>query len=185
MSPSSWKTIQTKVIFEARNPDEISFKQDEIELPDGKRFEYVYAHSPYEVVFVVGVDAGGRVAMLRQHRHLVQDELWEIPAGSPEREESLESGALREFEEESGFRAKKIEHLSSFYPSVGMTDQVNHVFVAWDLEESIQRLEETELIRVRYLPFDDAVELVYSGQVKNVGAAYGLLMAKHWWDRRA
>jgi ADP-ribose pyrophosphatase len=124
------------------------------------------------------------VILLRQHRHLIQAELWEVPAGSPEGDETLTEGALREFEEESGFKAGQIKHLTSFYPSVGITDQVNHIFVAWDLEESSQRLEDTESIKVHTVPFQEAIDRVYSGEVKNVGAAYSLLIVKHWWDER-
>lgn len=180
MSSASWKTLETKVIYRARTPDEVSFCEDRIALPGGVNFRYVYVHSPYEVVFVVGFDHEENVVMLRQHRHLAQKELWEVPAGSPEGTETLTEGALREFEEESGFRAGRIEHISSFYPSVGIADQVNHVFVAWELEESTQQLEESERITVKLMAIDEAMGLVYAGEVQNVGAAYSLLMADHW-----
>jgi ADP-ribose pyrophosphatase len=183
MSSASWKTLETRAIYRAQAPDEVSFNEDRIALPSGDEFRYVYVHSPYEVVFVVGFDGAGNVVMLRQHRHLVQEELWEIPAGSPEGNETLTDGALREFEEESGFKAGQITHVCSFYPSVGITDQVNHTFVAWDLTKSSQQLEDSELISVKLMSVDEALRLVYAGEVKNVGAAYSLLMAKHWLDK--
>ena len=81
MSSALWKTLETQIIYRARTSDEVSFHEDRIVLPGGVDFRYVYVHSPYEVVFVVGFDDEENVVMLRQHRHLAQEELWEVPAG--------------------------------------------------------------------------------------------------------
>jgi ADP-ribose diphosphatase len=179
---TTWKKIDSRNIYEAKTPDEISVVEDKIELPGGRRFNYIFAHSPYEVVFVVGIDSEDNMLMLRQHRHLAEGVLIEIPAGSPNEDESLEDGARREFEEEAGYSVGALQKLAKFYPSSGVTDQVNHVFVGWDLIKTEQRLEETEEISLFKVGIKDAVEMVYQGKIKNGGTAYSILLAAHWWE---
>ena len=66
-----------------------------------------------------------------------------------------------------------------------MTNQVGHVFLATELCKSTQRLEDSEAIRVQWVPMVDAINLVTSGEVLNVGTAYGLLLAEKKWKTEA
>ncbi|MGF7236447.1 MAG: NUDIX domain-containing protein [Frankia sp.] len=177
-----WKKVGSREIYRAQTPDEISVVSDQIELAGGARFNYVFAHSPYEVVFVVGIDPGGNMILLRQHRYLAEDYLIEIPAGSPNDGESLEDGARREFEEEAGYSVGRLEKIAEFFPSIGITDQINHVYVGWDLRETRQRLEKTEDISSFRVSIDEAVDMVYEGKIISGGAAYSILRAARWWE---
>lgn len=172
------------MIHAARSPDEFDVLEDEIEAKSGVSVKYVYVHSPYEVVFVVGIDVDERVIMLRQDRYLAGQELLEVPAGSPEDAETLEDAARREFEEEAGYSIAHLERIASFYSSIGLTDQVNHIYVGWGLAESKQRLEEGEVISVEPIPLAHVVDLALEGQVWNVGTAYSLILAERWWNRK-
>lgn len=178
MGHREWKLVKRDKIYEAETPDEISFIRDRIELPSAHQFNYVYVDCPYEVVFVVGVNEQRDVLLIKQFRYLLNEEVYEVPAGSPEGNESLEDGALREFEEESGYRAASIEKLISFYPSSGITNQQCHVFLAKNLVKTRQDLEETEDIEVSWMKLSDAAALAREGQIKNAGAALGLLLAE-------
>lgn len=175
-----WKLKNRRYLHKAKNPDEISVIVDKIQVGTSHEFDYIYVDSPYEVVFIVGYNNERQILMIRQFRYLVNKTLWEVPAGSPNPGESLEDGARREFEEEAGYKVGKLLKIGSFYASVGITNQINHIFLAIDLIPSEQHLEDAEQIDVEWISLDDALKLVLAGEVLNVGAAYGILLAAEW-----
>jgi hypothetical protein len=73
--------------------------------------------------------------------------------------------------------------MCSFFSSVGITNQKNHVFLALELTRSDQHLEEGEIIAAEWVPLEEAIKMVFAGKVLNVGAAYGLLLANEWLSR--
>jgi 8-oxo-dGTP pyrophosphatase MutT (NUDIX family) len=180
-----WVLKQRHVLYQAANPDEISLLGDDVIAPSGHEFTYVHVDCPYEAVFAIGVDAKLNVLMIRQYRYVVGEEVWEVPAGSPEGQESLEEGALREFEEEGGYTATEITKLGSFYASIGITNQKCHVFMVRGLTRTTQNLGIGENLRVKWIPLQEAVSLVLGNSVSNVGSAYGLLLAKAYLDQTA
>lgn len=113
---------------------------------------------------VVPVLDDGRVLLMRQYRYSLDDELWELPAGTlAAREhgpkvgpdESPERGALRELEEETGWRAGRLDHLASCYAMPGISDEQLHLFVARDLTPGAVARDEGELI-AEVTPFTGA-----------------------------
>lgn len=104
---------------------------------------------------VVPVLDDGRILLMRQYRYSLDAELWELPAGTlAAREhgpkvgpdESPERGALRELEEETGWRAGRLEHLASCYATPGLSDEELHLFVARDLTPGRVARDAGELI---------------------------------------
>ena len=77
----------------------------------------------------------------------------EIPAGILEKDESPEIGARRELEEEIGVTAENIEKLTEFYVSPGFLTEKMYMFLATNLMETAQNLEEDELLVVEKLLF--------------------------------
>ncbi len=106
---------------------------------------------------VIGFDQDGRIILVRQER-FPHGMVLEIPAGTIERGESPVECAHREMQEETGYRAEKMSHLLSYYPSIGYNTEVIHCYVAsglarapgtgQDAEESItiERMEPGRLI---------------------------------------
>ncbi len=90
----------------------------------------------------------GRVVLIRNRRFAVEQTLWELPAGTREAGEEDEAGALRELEEETGYRAGTLEPLLSFYATPGICDEKMIAFVATDLAATEQALDDTEQIEV-------------------------------------
>lgn len=180
MGHRDWKSLDRNVIYEAKTPDEISFIREKIILPSGHEFDYVYVDCPYQVVYVVGIDGQDNVLLIKQYRYLINEHVVEVPAGSPDGGESLEDGARREFEEESGYQAEKILLLGTFYPSSGITNQKGHIYLALNLKKTNQKLEIGEDIEIKWKPLAEAVKMVYQGKIQNVGAAYGILLANNW-----
>ena len=117
----------------------------------------VYTHSgPKEVARDVVVHPGAvvilpilgdrRIVMIRNYRYTVERELWELPAGTLELDEEPVETARRELEEETGYRAERVEPLMEFYTSPGFCTEWMHAFVATGLTQVGQKLQGTERI---------------------------------------
>lgn len=99
-------------------------------------------------VVVLPVLDDGRVLLIRQWRAAVGGWVIEAPAGRVEQGESPEQAAARELEEETGYRASRLEPLYSAYVSPGYSDEVQFAFIAYGLTPTRQSLEEDEIIRL-------------------------------------
>jgi ADP-ribose pyrophosphatase len=132
-------------------------------------------------VGVVALDEEERVTVIRQYRHPVAADLWEIPAGLlDEPGESPLSTAKRELVEEVGLQASVWHTLVDLYSSPGMSSETIRVFVARDISDvdpaarPEPKDEERHLV-VRRVALDEAVEHVMAGQVHNSLAVAALL----------
>ncbi|UCC32423.1 MAG: NUDIX hydrolase [Phycisphaerales bacterium] len=100
---------------------------------------------PGAVVILPIVDTR-RMVMIRNYRYAVEDELWELPAGTLEPNEEPIETARRELEEETGYRAARMRPLMDFFTSPGFLTERMHAFVATDLTVVGQRLQGAEQI---------------------------------------
>ncbi len=126
---------------------------------------------------IVPVFADQTVALVKQYRHAAGKYLLEIPAGSLDGGENPETGARRELEEEIGVTAGHIEKLTEFYVSPGFLTEKMHVFLATDLTETQQNLEEDELIEIEKLTFEESFEKIKNGEIEDAKTMIGLMMA--------
>ena len=126
---------------------------------------------------IVPVFADQTVALVKQYRHAAEKYLLEIPAGSLDGDETPETGARRELEEEIGVTAGKIEKLTEFYVSPGFLTEKMHVFLATDLTETQQNLEADELIEIEKLTFSQAFEKIKNGGIEDAKTIVGLILA--------
>jgi ADP-ribose pyrophosphatase len=117
------------------------------------------------------------IALVRQYRHAAQEYLLEIPAGTLSPNEPPESGAARELEEEIGVTAKNIEKLAEFYVSPGFLTEKMNLFLATDLTESMQNLDEDEFLSIERISFEDAFEKIRNNEIKDAKTIIGLILA--------
>jgi ADP-ribose pyrophosphatase len=121
----------------------------------------------------------GRVCLIRNWRVAVNETLVELPAGTLEPPEPPHVTAERELIEETGFRAAKIEFLHAFFLSPGILDEKMHLYLATSLTEGETAREEGEEIENWLVPFDDAIAMVFRGEIRDAKTIVGLL----WVDR--
>ncbi len=156
------------------------FDFDEVTLvsPSGRRMQRQMIRHPGAVV-VVAVLPGpaGGVIMIRNQRFTVGRELWEFPAGTMEPPEPAAVCAVRELEEEAGYRAAAVEHLATFYTTPGMTDESMHAYLATGLTKTTQNLMEDEEIRVEIVPVEGALRMIDSGDLVDAKSMLALLLA--------
>ena len=133
-------------------------------------------HHPGSAV-IIPVFSDGTVALVRQYRHPAVRYLLEAPAGTLNKGERPEEGAARELEEELGVVAKNLEKLSEFFVSPGFCEEKMWVYLATDLIETKQRLEDDELLDVVRLPFSQALEKITDGEIEDAKTIIGLMLA--------
>ena len=99
---------------------------------------------------ILAFDEKGKVILVKQHR-FPHGYILEIPAGTLERGETPRKCALREIEEETGYKAKKMTHFLTYYPSVGYNQEAIHCFVASGLTKSKTHLDTDESVSYTHL----------------------------------
>jgi ADP-ribose pyrophosphatase len=97
--------------------------------PDGTPADYHTLDFPRPAVAVV-LRHRGATLLVRQQRFIVARDVWALPSGGVEDGEDPAEAAARELTEETGYRAGRIEHLLSYHPSYGVSNQVFHCFLA-------------------------------------------------------
>ena len=142
----------------------------------GKTYVREVVHHPGSAVIVPAFD-DGRIALVRQYRHPAVRYLLELPAGTLNDEERPEEGAARELEEELGLIAGKMEKLCEFFVSPGFCEEKMWLYLATDLTETAQRLEDDEMIEVVRLPIERALQMITDGEIEDAKTIIGLMLA--------
>ena len=166
------ETISTKTIYKGKIFD---VSLDRIREGEVEYEREIVLHGGSAVI--VPVFADKTVALVKQYRHAAGKYLWEIPAGSLEKGENPELSARRELEEEIGVTAGKLELLSAFYVSPGFVSEKMFVFLATDLTETVQNLEEDELIEIEKFTFERAFKMIRENEIEDAKTIVGLILA--------
>ena len=168
---SRWRTFGERTIYD--NPW-VWLGQVDVELPDGERFWH-HVVRLHRAAMIVLLDDEERVLLLWRHR-FVQDRWgWELPGGLIDEDEEPADAATRELEEETGYRAKHVEHLITYQPMVGMVDSEHVVFVGRAAERIGDPIEANEIERMEWIPLASVPELVSAGEIWNSGTLVALL----------
>jgi ADP-ribose pyrophosphatase len=125
----------------------LKVRRDTIQLPSEEVIDYNYVE-PFECVLILPI-ANDRVIMLEQYRYPLKKYLYDLPAGKVDDNETLEEAALRELKEETGYTAKTIQKINSFYHAPGYSGAIVHAFVAKDLTPGKHKTDNTEFLEVK------------------------------------
>ena len=135
-------------------------------------------------VAILALNDQREVLLVRQYRHPVRQNLWEIPAGLTDvAGESKLNAAQRELLEESGWVATSWEELTSFYTTPGGSNEQITVYLAQDLSfrgrPAGAQGEERDL-EPSWVPFHEALESVLKAEIKNPSTVIGILALAVW-----
>lgn len=154
----------------------LTVRRDKVRLPNGREAtREVVAHPG--AVAVVPVTAAGEVVLVRQYRYPIAQELLEVPAGKLDKGEAPDDCARRELEEETGYRAGRLEHLATFYTAPGFTDEIMHLYLARDLSQTAQNTDGDEFINIEYYKPDQLKALLAAKEIIDAKTIVGLLLA--------
>jgi 8-oxo-dGDP phosphatase len=161
----------------------VTIRTDEVALPDGEVICREVVEHPGAVA-IVALDEHDRVLLIRQYRHPAAATLWEIPAGLRDVDgEPLIETARRELLEEAGCRAAEWRVLADFLSSPGISTERLRVFLATGLtmvpaeQREYVRHHEEAYLKVAWVPLDEAVQGILSGDLHNGVAMVGILSA--------
>ncbi len=151
------------------------------ESPSGDRFQRDIIRSPGAVGVVPLLDRAGvpTVAFVRQYRPPLDRVVLEIPAGIRDvPNEPTEVTAARELAEEVGLEAGRLEYLTHYYTSAGMTDSILHLYLATELSvvTATAHGPEEEHMEIVELPLAEAVAMVVRGEIHDAKTVIGLLL---------
>ncbi|MCC6640652.1 MAG: NUDIX hydrolase [Deltaproteobacteria bacterium] len=156
----------------------ISVFAEEVELPNGRRVTLDVVRHPGAAA-VVPFATECDVLLIRQFRHAAGGTIFEVPAGKLDGSEDPAVCAARELEEETGQRAGRLERLGEIWTTPGFTDERIHLFAAYDLAPTSQKLEADEIIEVVRVSLERALAMIWSGELRDAKSALALLHAAH------
>ena len=169
-----WKNTGTKLIYE--NPW-IRVREDQVISPTGS----VGIYGVVETRLATGVVAltdDMQIYLVGQYRYPVKEYSWEIPEGGANHGESGLSAAQRELKEETGLSAKQWERLGGeVHLSNCFSDEHGELFLARGLTAGDASPDDTELLKIRSMPFSEALEMVDRGAIKDSLSIIGILRA--------
>ena len=148
-----------KIIYHGKRIDLLSV---EAPHPTQGVIEREMVSHPGAVVILPLIDPD-TVILIRNERYVVQQTLWELPAGTLEKEEDPAACAARELEEETGYQARSLVPLLHFFSTPGFCNEILYAYVARDLTPTSQRLDETEKIEVEPVPLSAALRMIREG----------------------
>jgi len=157
---------------------------DRVRFPDGSLGELeMIRHPGASAVVPLEILEGAsqpKVTLMRQYRYAAGGFVWEVPAGKLEPGETPERCAHRELEEETGLRAARMVALSAIYTTPGFTDEVIHLFAAWDLSKGETRHEASEFIELHEVALGRALEMIDEGDIVDAKTICALMLAARW-----
>ena len=153
--------------------------RDEILLPNGNKGVREVIRHP-GAVCVIPVTEDGDVIFVNQFRYAFNKVTLEVPAGKLEKGEDPLEAAMRELSEETGLSAKNVVYLGELYTTPALIDEVIHMYLATDLVEGKQHLDEDEFINTLRMPLSEAVQKVMNGEIKDAKTQTILLKAEKY-----
>ena len=171
MSDLKESTISTTVVYKG---DFLDVRQDEVLLPNGETAAREWINHPGAVV-IVPILPNGEIALIKQFRYAAGSEFIELPAGKLDAGEDPEECALRELEEEIGYRANKIKFLANIHPAIGFTNEIMGVFLAENLEKTEHNRDNDEFLELVPTTLTEALNLVWENKITDVKSIIGLL----------
>jgi ADP-ribose pyrophosphatase len=168
------EVLSTRRIHDGRI---VKLSLEEVRLPNGNEVTLEIIRHPGAAA-VVPVDDQGRVILVRQYRHATGSWLLEVPAGKLDHPgESPEACALREVEEETGYRANRLVPLGWIWTTPGFTDEKIWLYLATELTPTRASLQADEVLTVETMPLAEAVRKATSGEIVDAKSVCALVRA--------
>ncbi len=172
---SSNLTPQRQIIYTGRK---IQVATDLLTTADGRQVRRDVVIHPGAVVILPVLDRQ-QIVLLKNYRFIVEDTLWEVPAGTLESGEEPQQAAIRELAEETGYQAARWHYHGFVYASPGVLTEKMHLFFALDLTPGPAHPEADEHLQPAILPLSTALEMIRRGDIRDAKTVTTLLL----WDR--
>lgn len=174
LDPLTESELHSEVVFDGSL---LEIRRDAVRLPDGREATREYVRHPGAVVVLAQLD-DGRLVFERQFRYPLRRSFLELPAGKIDPGEDILVCAQRELREETGYVAARWQHLGHTHPCVGYSDEQIEIFLALDLEQVGNALDDGEFLEVLTMSFDEAQAAVRDGRITDGKTVAALFLAQ-------
>lgn len=172
---NSWTTLSTETRYET---PWIKVTNHDVLNPAGKPGIYGVVSFKNLAIGVIPIDENKNTWLVGQWRYPLHQYSWEIPeGGGPLGTPPLDS-AIRELKEETGFSAKHYHEICRMHTSNSVSDELAIIYVATDLTPGPSAPEESEDLKIKKVPFQEAFDMVMDGQITDSLSMVGILKTK-------
>lgn len=168
------KTLKSEKIYDGKV---IKVYRDEIEQSGKPAVREIVRHGGGACVLA---KRGEKIAFVKQYRHALAKEIYEIPAGKRENGEDFAVTAARELEEECALKPKELKKIAEICVSPGYDDEIIGIFYCDDFTPSVQKLDDDEELSVEWIDQAKAFEMVFNGEISDAKTVVALL----WLENR-
>lgn len=173
--------VSSRLIFDGRV---VHLYVDRVRLPDGREAEREYMRH-IGAVCVLPLDRDGVVHCVRQYRYPHGEVLLEIPAGKLDsKTEDRASAALRELQEETGYRCGRLTFLGNIYTSPALLDEVIGLYLAEELTPGETHFDEDEFLAPVAVPLEELADRVMRGEIPDAKTQLAVLRVRELLRRR-
>ena len=169
-----WKVKSTEKLVENRW---LTVKKDSVDLPNGEHVDDFYSVTIPDAAAIVALTDDAKIVLKKEYKHAAGENLIEVPAGMFEIEEN--DGlivAKRELLEETGYVSEEWSYLGDTVESSSKLTNRMHIYLATNCKQvAKQNLDKTEELDVMVIPFEKAIEMVMTNEIKCNSSAHGIL----------
>jgi ADP-ribose pyrophosphatase len=170
----NFKILESDVIFRGKVFD---IRVDKIKYNSGNNGIREIAVHPGGAV-IVPVKEDGKLIMVSQYRYPFQKFLTEFPAGKLDKNEDPQDCALRELQEETGYKAGNVQKLGAIATTPGFCTELLHIYLAEDLTPGSHNREEGEYgMEIKEFTFGEIEEKISRGEIIDSKSISGFYMA--------
>ncbi len=166
-----WKTLREEIRYEN---DWIRIEHHDVIKPNGEPGIYGKVHFKNTAIAVLPIDQDGNTYLVGQYRYTINAYSWELPEGGCLHELPLDA-AKRELKEETGLIAEKWTFLGEQYLSNSVTDEKSMMYLAENLSMKESEPESTEILQIKKIPVQEAIQMALNGEIKDVLSAATLM----------
>ncbi len=167
------KIIKRKNIYKGKI---INLNVDSLKINNKNFIREIIIH-PGSVVIIPVLDIKKqKIIMIKQFRYAINKYIYELPAGTKEKNENSFNCAKRELEEETGYYPEKLKKLITIYPSPGIISEKMDIFLATSLKKKKQNLEQDENIKIKIFTLNKLINMIFKGKIVDGKTIVGILL---------
>lgn len=157
-----YKVLDKKMVYQGKR-----ISVEELHYYNKRKKQIIYREHVHagNAVIIMPITDNNEFIMIREPRTPIGKNVLAFPAGMIEIGENSNDAALRELEEEIGYKAGCIKKLREVYPAIGYSDEKVTIYIASKLIKTQTHFDETEDIEVVKVKIDDAKEMLNNNDI--------------------